>query len=88
MALGHERFENVLQPHFGGISTFAIASPDAVIIIGGGIFFSLLCTRNKTISGLLKLGVLSQFINHTLGVTRDDEMISVKPNRKRQVSQS
>ena len=38
MALGHERFENVLQPHFGGISTFAIASPDAVIIIGGGIF--------------------------------------------------
>ena len=47
MALGHERFENVLQLNFGGICTIAIVSTDVVIIIGGGTFFSLLCTRKN-----------------------------------------
>ena len=64
----HERFENVLQPHFGGIRTFAVASPDAVIIVGGGTFFSLLCTRNKQLDWVVETW---SFINHTLGVTRD-----------------
>ena len=43
-----------MQPHFGGIRTFAIASPDAVIIIGRGTFFSLLCTRNKQLDWVVE----------------------------------
>ena len=50
-ALGHERFENVLQPQFGGVRTFAIASPDAV---GGGTFYSLLCTRTKQLDWVVE----------------------------------
>ena len=64
----HERFENVLQPHFGGVRTFAIASTDVVIIIGRGTFFSLLCTRNKQLAWVVETW---SYINHTLGVTRD-----------------
>ena len=65
MALGHEHFENVLQPHFGGVCTFAIASPDAVIIIGRGTFLACSAPEINNWIGLLKLGVLSRFINHT-----------------------